>query len=86
MKSERTAGDPETPTCADRGEKLPQHVREFPAYFGGRCDSCRQNYERWITCGELTHLRDMRQSYCVDCRRTYDRDRWARQRAARGVS
>jgi hypothetical protein len=30
-------------------------------------------------------LADMRQSYCKTCRRTYDRDRWARQRAARGV-
>jgi hypothetical protein len=70
--------------CADCGENLePELVRE--PYFAGRCRTCRRNYETCITCGQLTHLRDMRQVYCRTCRREYDRERWARQRAARGV-
>jgi hypothetical protein len=63
---------------------------EYAAMWPGRgyefCATRRENYELCSKCGELRHLRDMRQVWCVDCRRTYDRDRWARQRAARGLT
>jgi hypothetical protein len=67
--------------CADCGEPLEWPGVDLPilAY----CGACRVNYESCSRCGELRHLRDM-QVWCVDCRREYDRDRWARQRAARG--
>ena len=71
------------PICADCSKKL-QDFEDF-AYYQGRCGACRENYEACIRCHEITPLRDMRQSYCVSCRQQYDRDRWARQRAARGV-
>ena len=71
------------PICADCGKKL-QDFEDF-AYYQGRCTNCRENYEACIRCHEIRLLADMRQAYCVDCRREYDRDRWARQRAARGV-
>jgi hypothetical protein len=74
----------ERPTCADCGKKLSEvEARWSPDYYEGRCRACRGDYETCITCGDLRHLRDMRQSYCVDCRREYDRARWARQREAR---
>jgi hypothetical protein len=73
--------------CADCRESLEWTARaddleRWPilAY----CQACRVNYDSCSRCGELRHLRDMRQVWCVDCRREYDRDRWARQRAARG--
>ena len=72
------------PICVDCGKKL-QDSELFAYYFQGRCSACRENYGGCIRCGEIRLLADMRQSYCVDCRREYDRDRWARQRAARGV-
>ena len=67
--------------CADCGEPL-EWGADLPilAY----CQACRVNYDSCSRCGELRHLRDMRQVWCVDCRREYDRTRWARQRAARG--
>lgn len=71
------------PICADCGKKLEDS--EVFAYNHGRCHTCRKSYGTCIRCGEMRRLADMRQSYCVDCRREYDRDRWARQRAARGV-
>lgn len=70
------------PICADCGNKL-QDLEKL-AYFQGRCSDCRENYT-CRRCGEIRVLEDMRQAYCVDCRRSYDRDRWARQREARGV-
>jgi hypothetical protein len=68
--------------CADCEEPLEWPGADLPilAY----CRACRVNYDSCSRCGELRHLRDMRQVWCVDCRREYDRDRWARQRAARG--
>jgi hypothetical protein len=72
------------PICADCGGDLQDH-EATASYYGGRCSGCRENYESCRRCGELRRLEDMRQSYCVDCRREYDRDRWARQRAARGA-
>jgi hypothetical protein len=72
------------PICADCGTKL-QDFEVESRYYQERCRACRENYEGCIRCGELTHLRDMRQSYCRSCRSQYDRDRWARQRAARGA-
>ena len=72
------------PICSDCGKKL----EDFEAdawYYRGRCRACRENYDACIRCHEIRLLKDMRQAYCVDCRREYDRDRWARQRAARGV-
>ena len=73
------------PICADCGKKLQDFEADYPYFFHGLCQDCRENYEACIRCHEITPLRDMRQSYCVSCRQQYDRDRWARQRAARGV-
>jgi hypothetical protein len=69
--------------CADCGEPLEWTAADLPilAY----CRACSVNYDSCSRCGELRHLRDMRQVWCVDCRREYDRDRWVRQRAARGA-
>lgn len=82
-------GSPEVarngPSCADCGRKLQDFEADYPYYFHGLCEGCRTNYASCIRCGEIRPLKDMRQSYCVECRRAYDRDRWARQRAARGV-
>ena len=77
--------------CTDCGEPFDDWrnfaANNHPDWDGYRyCGTCAENYERCSICGELRHLRDMRQAYCVDCRRAYDRDRWARQRAAWGVS
>jgi hypothetical protein len=70
------------PICADCGEKLESsHWATDPPL----CSICRRNYAQCVTCQRYVPLADMRQSYCVDCRRSYDRDRWAAQRAARGV-
>jgi hypothetical protein len=69
--------------CADCGERIDSFQRVTDPDL---CWSCRQNYNGCQRCGRLVPLERMRQSYCVDCRRAYDRDRWARQRAARGVS
>jgi hypothetical protein len=65
--------------CPDCGEKL-----KWPEWQVV-CSRCRENYDTCSRCGELQRLEDMRQAYCLNCRRSYDRDRWARQRAARGV-
>jgi hypothetical protein len=72
-------------SCPDCGKRLPDSDLYAIEHFGASplCASCRVNYESCSRCGQLRHLRDMRQVYCVDCRREYDRDRWARQRAAR---
>jgi hypothetical protein len=69
--------------CADCGERITsfQRVTDPPL-----CMTCRQNYDGCRRCSRLVPLAQMRQSYCVDCRRAYDRDRWAAQPAARGVS
>jgi hypothetical protein len=72
------------PICADCGKKL-EGFEADSSYYQGRCRDCRENYEACIRCHEIKPLEHMRQSYCVDCRREYDRDRWARQRAARGA-
>lgn len=73
--------------CADCGEPLPKNLIELAASWPGRgyefCRACRENYTTCSRCDGLHHVRDMRQAYCVDCRRAYDRERWARQRAAR---
>jgi hypothetical protein len=70
------------PICADCGGKLESFhwVTDPPL-----CSTCRRGYGQCVTCQRWVPLADMRQSYCVACRRSYDRDRWARQRAARGV-
>lgn len=50
------------------------------------CAGCRfRNYDGCRRCGRVFRLEDMRQAWCRWCRSQYDRDRWARQRAARGV-
>ena len=72
------------PICVDCGKKL-DNPPVGASCYQGRCPACRENYGSCIRCGEIRLLADMRQTYCVDCRREYDRDRWARQRAARGV-
>jgi hypothetical protein len=74
-----------SPVCADCGERLDPWLLSQMDYFGGLCDQCRKDYDQCVTCRRWVRLADMRQAYCVDCRRTYDRDRWARQRAARGI-
>jgi hypothetical protein len=68
--------------CADCGERIDSF---YPITDPDLCSPCRAGYDSCIRCRRLIPLADMRQSYCVSCRRTYDRDRWARQRAARGV-
>jgi len=68
--------------CADCGERIESFAWKTDPDL---CMACRQNYDVCGRCGRCVPLADMRQSYCVDCRRAYDRDRWARQRAARGV-
>jgi hypothetical protein len=68
--------------CADCSKKL-QGFEADSWYYQGRCQDCRKNYEACIRCHEIRPLKDMRQSYCRWCRSAYDRDRWARQRAAR---
>jgi hypothetical protein len=75
-------------SCPDCGKRLTDSQVYVVENFGGTllCDTCRVNYDSCRRCGELRLLRDMRQTYCVDCRRSYDRERWARQRAARGLS
>jgi hypothetical protein len=73
--------------CLDCGKRLSDSQIYAVQNFGGTplCDSCRANYDTCTTCGKLTHLRDMRQVYCRERRKQYDRNRWAAQRAARGV-
>jgi hypothetical protein len=75
------------PNCPDCGKRLTDSHIYAAENFGGSllCDTCRMNYDSCPRCGRLRRLEDMRQVYCVDCRRSYDRDRWAGQRAARGV-
>jgi hypothetical protein len=68
--------------CADCGERIDSF---YPITDPDLCSPCRAGYDSCVRCRRLIPLADMRQSYCVSCRRTYDRDRWARQRAARGV-
>jgi hypothetical protein len=77
-----------SPICLDCGKRLSaSHVYVMKNYGGAQlCDTCRVNYDSCSRCGDVRHLEDMRQAWCVDCRRSYDRERWARQRAARGVS
>jgi hypothetical protein len=69
--------------CADCGDRIDSFAWKTDPDL---CTPCRQDYDTCRRCGRWIPLADMRQSYCVDCRRSYDRDRWARQRAARGVS
>jgi hypothetical protein len=69
--------------CTDCGEALDSF---HPVTNPDLCSVCRAKYDSCIRCSRLIPLADMRQSYCRSCRRTYDRDRWATQRAARGVS
>jgi hypothetical protein len=69
--------------CADCGEALDSF---HPMTDPDLCSACRAKYDSCVRCSRLVPLAQMRQSYCVDCRRAYDRDRWAAQRAARGVS
>jgi hypothetical protein len=69
--------------CADCGDRIDSFAWETDPDL---CTPCRQNYDTCRRCGRWFPLADMRQSYCVSCRREYDRARWARQRAARGVS
>jgi hypothetical protein len=47
------------------------------------CRDCSVDWQECVRCHQATRLEDMRQAYCVSCRRAYDRDRWARQREAR---
>ena len=54
--------------CPDCGKKL-QDFEANSSYFQGRCGDCRKNYGACIRCGEIRLLEDMRQAYCVDCRR-----------------
>jgi NMD protein affecting ribosome stability and mRNA decay len=69
-------------TCVDCGRT--QDASEFYGFWGSQlCHTCRVRYDRCARCNQATPLEDMRQAYCVDCRRAYDRDRWARQREAR---
>jgi hypothetical protein len=79
---------PKRVNCPDCGKRLPDSFIYVAETFGGSllCDACRVNYDSCSRCGNPRRLEDMRQAWCVDCRREYDRDRWARQRAARGVS
>ena len=73
-----------TRTCVDCGRT--QDASAFYGFWGGElCHTCRSRYEQCAHCRRAIPLEDMRQAYCVDCRREYDRDRWARQRAARGA-
>jgi hypothetical protein len=69
--------------CADCGEALDSF---HPMTDPDLCSTCRTGYDACVRCSRLIPLARMRQSYCLDCRREYDRDRWAAQRAARGVS
>jgi hypothetical protein len=75
------------PNCPDCGKRLTDSQIYVAEHFVGTllCSACRANYYSRSRCGELRLLEDMRQAWCIDCRREYDRDRWARQRAARGV-
>jgi hypothetical protein len=75
------------PNCPDCGKRLTDSQIDVIEHFGASllCDTCRVNYDSCSRCGNLRRLEDMRQVWCIDCRRSYDRDRWARQRAARGV-
>jgi hypothetical protein len=67
------------PVCADCGQVIPAwHMIRH-----GLCPDCAGNHAQCTRCGEFRRLEDMRQSYCVDCRREYDRASWARQREAR---
>jgi hypothetical protein len=79
--------------CADCGRELTRDQVYVLEHFGENsrgaprlCPDCRRNYTTCSRCGQWTHLRDMRQVWCKSCRSEYDHDRWARQRAARGVS
>jgi NMD protein affecting ribosome stability and mRNA decay len=72
-----------TRTCVDCGRT--QDASEFYGFWGSQiCHTCRVRYARCARCNQPTLLEDMRQAYCVDCRRAYDRNRWARQREAQG--
>jgi hypothetical protein len=75
------------PNCPDCGKRLTDSQIYAAEHFGGTllCSACRVNYDSCSRCGQMTRLEDMRQVWCIDCRREYDRDRWARQRAARRV-
>ena len=73
--------------CPDCGKRLTDSQIDAVENLGASllCDRCRVNYDSCSRCGKQRRLEDMRQVWCIDCRREYDRDRWARQRAARGV-
>lgn len=75
------------PNCPDCGKRLTDSQIYVAGTLGGTrlCDACRVNWDRCSRCGKLTRLEDMRQVWCRSCRRQYDRDRWARQRSARGI-
>jgi hypothetical protein len=78
------------PTCADCGERSSDWNRLYPVAPDDEiqvCTGCRfRNYDGCRRCGRVFRLEDMRQAWCRWCRSVYDRDRWARQRAARGLS
>jgi hypothetical protein len=69
--------------CVDCGDRIDSFAWKTDPDL---CTPCRGNYDTCRRCGRWCRLADMRQSYCVSCRREYDRARWARQRAARGIS
>jgi hypothetical protein len=77
--------------CIDCGKKF--EPSEFwgirVGSFGGEsariCRACLPGWQECARCHQATRLEDMSQAYCRSCRRQYDRDRWARQRAARGA-
>jgi len=74
--------------CADCGEPLSKSRNEWAAMWPDfvayqYCETCVENYTTCSRCSGLHHLRDMSQAYCKSCRRAYDQDRWAKQRAAR---
>jgi hypothetical protein len=75
------------PNCPDCGKRLTDSQIHAVENFGASllCDSCRVNYDSCSRCGDLRRLEDMRQVWCRSCRAEYDKARWARQRAARGV-
>jgi hypothetical protein len=73
--------------CPDCGERLTAGQIYAVENFGGTqlCDRCRAGYDQCSRCGNLRLLRDMRGAWCKTCRSAYDRERFANQRAARGV-